>query len=61
MIILLLFSSVGTQVPGPGEAWVCWVAVDYSKAYDCVSHPMMAALFRFIRIPDPRSEHCVKF
>ena len=37
----------------PGKAWACWVAVDYSQAYDSVSHPMMAALFRFIRIPDP--------
>ena len=30
-----------------------WLVVDYSKAYDSVSHPMMAALFRFICIPTP--------
>ena len=36
-----------------GEASACWVAVDYGKAYDFVSHPMMAALFRFICILDP--------
>ena len=31
-----------------------WLVVDYSKAYDSVSHPMMAALFRYISIPAPR-------
>ena len=38
---------------GPGDSRACWIAVDYSKAYDSVSHPMMTALFRYISIPDP--------
>ena len=29
---------------GIGDGWACWVAVDYSKAYDSVSHPMLSAL-----------------
>ena len=36
---------------GPGESVACWVAVDYSKAYGSVTHPMLRALFRYICIP----------
>ena len=39
---------------GPGDSWACWVAIDYSKAYDCDSYPMLCALFRYIHIPKPR-------
>ena len=35
----------------PGDSCACWVAVDYPKAYDSVSHPMLHALFRYICIP----------
>ena len=38
---------------GPGDGLAAWPVVDYSKAYDSVSHPMMAALFWFICIPAP--------
>ena len=37
----------------PGDEVAAWLVVDYSEAYDSVSHPMMAALFRFICIPTP--------
>ena len=38
---------------GLGDEVAAWLVVDYSKAYDSVSHPMMAALLRFICIPTP--------
>ena len=38
---------------GPGDSRACWIALDYSNAYDSVSHSMMTALFRYINIPDP--------
>ena len=38
---------------GPGDEVAAWLVVDYNKTYDSVSHPMMAALFRFICIPTP--------
>ena len=37
----------------PGDASACWVAVDYSKAYDSVSHSMLRVLVRYIPIPAP--------
>ena len=38
---------------GRGDSWAWWIAVDYSKAYDSVSHSIMTNLFRYISIPDP--------
>ena len=48
-----LASVQQTSHTGPGDEVAAWLVVDYSKAYDSVSHPMMAALFRFICIPTP--------
>ena len=48
-----LASVQQTRHTGPGDEVAAWLVVDYSKAYDSVSHPMMAALFRFICIPTP--------
>ena len=38
---------------GAGNDVVAWLVGDYGKVYDLVSHPMMAALFRYISIPAP--------
>ena len=46
-----LASVQQTRHTGPGDEVVAWLVVEYSKAYDSVSHPMMGALFRFISIP----------
>ena len=48
-----LASVQQTWHTGPGDEVTVWLVVHYSKAYDSVSHPMMAALFRFICIPTP--------
>ena len=49
-----LASVQQTWHTGPGDDEVApSLVVDYSKAYDSVSHPMMAALFRFICILTP--------
>ena len=48
-----LASVQQTWHTGPGDEVAAWLVVDYGKAYDSVSHPMMAALFRFICIPTP--------
>ena len=46
-----LASVQQTWHAGPGDDVAAWLVVDYSKAYDSVSHPMMATLFRLISIP----------
>ena len=46
-----LASVQQTWHTGRGDEVAAWLVVDYSKAYDSVSHPMMAAPFRFICIP----------
>ena len=39
-----------TSHTGPGDEVAGWLVVENYKAYDSVTHPMMAALFRFICI-----------
>ena len=43
-----LASVQRTPHTGPRDEVADWLVVDYSNAYDSVSHPMMAAPFRFI-------------
>ena len=39
---------------GPRDEIGAWLVVDYNKVYHSVSHPVIAALSRFIFIPAPR-------